>query len=414
MRIPKSEIGKPKSETACSADFQSAVAPTSSRQFGDNTGGFGTSERLRIADPRYSRLETCATGWPGAVSPSRRLAVSFLIALLAAAVPGVRASDASLVAWYPFEGDVRDSSDYRNDGVNNGVVFQAGWNGLCGTFNGGSAFVRIPQAPSIKLTGPMTISAWIKPLATDGLRCIVDKDYGFVGYNLYIDGGRLHMRVCSWAFSAGTIRQGNWQHVAGVYTGDRIRLYVNGQPCGETPAGALVDRSDKDVYLGMWGPPGGPSRYFSGWMDDVRIDARALTAEEILWMTRFTLDWWTVDGGGSDPFSVGQFTLAGTVGQPDASEPQTVGPYSLSGGFWSMDALHTPGAPWLSIFRTRTDAVAVTWPAYWTGWGLQQNTNGVSSPNWSNVTGGISDDGTTLSLTVNPPTGNQFFRLRKP
>jgi len=34
--------------------------------------------------------------------------------------------------------------------------------------------------------------------------------------------------------------------------------------------------------------------------------------------------------------------------------------------------------------------------------------------NWSNVTSGIADDGTTKMLLVNPPAGNQFFRLKKP
>jgi len=39
-----------------SAGFQPAVSPTSSRQ------AIRTSQRLRIGNPRYSRLEVCATG----------------------------------------------------------------------------------------------------------------------------------------------------------------------------------------------------------------------------------------------------------------------------------------------------------------------------------------------------------------
>ena len=44
-----------------SADFQSAVSPNSIRQAGDCPVGAGVSERWRIGNPRYSRLETCAT-----------------------------------------------------------------------------------------------------------------------------------------------------------------------------------------------------------------------------------------------------------------------------------------------------------------------------------------------------------------
>jgi len=47
-------------------------------------------------------------------------------------------------------------------------------------------------------------------------------------------------------------------------------------------------------------------------------------------------------------------------------------------------------------------------------WSLQQNTNRVSSLNWSNVTATIQDDGTTKTLIVNPPAGNCFYRLFKP
>jgi hypothetical protein len=42
---------------------------------------------------------------------------------------------------------------------------------------------------------------------------------------------------------------------------------------------------------------------------------------------------------------------------------------------------------------------------------LQQNTSGVSSANWSTILTTPNDDGTTKTLIVNPPTGNQFYRL---
>jgi hypothetical protein len=77
-------------------------------------------------------------------------------------------------------------------------------------------------------------------------------------------------------------------------------------------------------------------------------------------------------------------------------------------------AVQTPGAPLLSVLRTGTNTVAVSWPSPSTGWDLQQNTNGVKSVNWSNVTTAIQDNGTTKTLLVSPPTGNRFYRLQKP
>jgi hypothetical protein len=47
----------------------------------------------------------------------------------------------------------------------------------------------------------------------------------------------------------------------------------------------------------------------------------------------YTLDWWTVDGGGRTGGDGGGYTLQGTIGQPDAA-PWRGGHYTLVGGFW--------------------------------------------------------------------------------
>jgi hypothetical protein len=50
----------------------------------------------------------------------------------------------------------------------------------------------------------------------------------------------------------------------------------------------------------------------------------------------YSLDWWTVDGGGATS-SGGVYTLGGTIGQPDAGTA-TGGTYTLTGGFWGGSA----------------------------------------------------------------------------
>ncbi len=54
----------------------------------------------------------------------------------------------------------------------------------------------------------------------------------------------------------------------------------------------------------------------------------------------FTIDWWTVDGGGgmwaTDPAMT--FELSGTIGQPDAGTVMVGGPFELVGGFWALGA----------------------------------------------------------------------------
>jgi hypothetical protein len=52
----------------------------------------------------------------------------------------------------------------------------------------------------------------------------------------------------------------------------------------------------------------------------------------------FTIDWWTVDGGGASVQAGGTFSLGGTTGQPDAGPSMSGGTFTLSGGFWAAGA----------------------------------------------------------------------------
>ncbi|HSU53579.1 MAG TPA: SBBP repeat-containing protein [Candidatus Dormibacteraeota bacterium] len=70
--------------------------------------------------------------------------------------------------------------------------------------------------------------------------------------------------------------------------------------------------------------------------------------------------------------------------------------------------------PRLAIVRTATNTLAVSWPSPSTDFILQQNTDGITTVNWSNVVGAPSDDGMTRAVIVAPPAGNRFYRLLHP
>ena len=46
----------------------------------------------------------------------------------------------------------------------------------------------------------------------------------------------------------------------------------------------------------------------------------------------YSISWWTVDGGGGT-LTASEYTLSGTIGQPDAGTLGAV-EYALNGGFW--------------------------------------------------------------------------------
>ena len=118
-------------------------------------------------------------------------------------------------------------------------------------------------------------------------------------------------------------------------------------------------------------------------------------------------------GGGGGSSTNSQFTVAGTIGQLDASTAMTNGQYSASSGFWVMpQVIQTSGAPTLYISQSGS-TVTVYWQDA-TGWNLVQSgdlTTPVAS--WSASSAPTLTGGTNYLNLVNP-AGNLFFRLKNP
>ena len=127
---------------------------------------------------------------------------------------------------------------------------------------------------------------------------------------------------------------------------------------------------------------------------------------------QYSIDWYKIAGGGGTSTG-GTYQVRGTIGQPDAGGAMSGGNYSVTGGFWSLvSVLQTVGAPTLTITHTG-NTVKVSWPYPSAGWTLQQNANLALVNGWS-ASGGVSNDGLNNFITINPLTGNLFFRLANP
>ncbi|MGA2867987.1 MAG: hypothetical protein ABSF34_02330 [Verrucomicrobiota bacterium] len=124
----------------------------------------------------------------------------------------------------------------------------------------------------------------------------------------------------------------------------------------------------------------------------------------------YSIDWYKIAGGGGTSTG-GTYSLSGTIGQPDASGAMTGGSYSLTGGFWSIIAVvQSPGVPNLIVTRSR-NSVIVSWPD--TGsYTLQQNGN-LSGGSWTTSGYSVITANGTNSVTITPPGGNLFFRLKQ-
>jgi hypothetical protein len=137
----------------------------------------------------------------------------------------------------------------------------------------------------------------------------------------------------------------------------------------------------------------------------------ALSLSVGLLRAQYSLDWYSVDGGGGVS-SGGSYTLSGTIGQPDAGT-MSGGPYTLAGGFWSIiSSVATSGAPQLSISLTHTNTVLVSWPSAATGFVLQHNTS-LAPLSWQLAPQTPIDNGVVKSILVAPSSGTAFYRLVK-
>src|SRR5215813_12326001 len=75
----------------------------------------------------------------------------------------------------------------------------------------------------------------------------------------------------------------------------------------------------------------------------------------------YSVDWYKVAGGGGTSTG-GVYSVSGTIGQPEAGV-LSGGNYNLVGGFWGIiAAVQSPSAPLLTITRTPTNTVVVSWP----------------------------------------------------
>lgn len=123
----------------------------------------------------------------------------------------------------------------------------------------------------------------------------------------------------------------------------------------------------------------------------------------------YSINWYKIAGGGGTSTN-GQYSLSGTIGQPDASLAMTGGNYSLTGGFWAVvSVVQTPGAPTLYI-NISGNMVNVYWQNV-PGYVLQQSPS-ISPPvSWTQNNSWSSNLNGTNYLQLTSPTGNMFFRL---
>ena len=202
-------------------------------------------------------------------------------------VVGVSVGAQPVAYWALDEGSgslASDSSGHGNNGfLLNGPTWTSGNVGSGLSFDGTDDVVAVPDSPSIAAPVQLTIAAWIRHTPTTTFRAIVDKrDSTIDGYDLYIQSsGKLFMRVNSFSVQGNaTVADTTWHHVAGVYDGSSLTLYVDGIVDTSLTVGGSVLDTTADLYLGQHFTAD-PNIIFAGRMDEIRIYDQALSPSEV-------------------------------------------------------------------------------------------------------------------------------------
>ena len=202
------------------------------------------------------------------------------------------AQSSGLVAHYTFDaGNANDSSGNGNNGsLVGGATFAPGQGGgQALSLNGTSAYVSIPDASSISLTGDISFALWVNPQNVSSYRTVLCKQAQsthvspYCNYGMWrgsgVDAWRTRIEAVD-QVSWGSAQYGSWTHLACTFNNaaNTVRCYQNGT-LTFTSASYTSNPSDSPYPLRIGSTAAG--EYFAGLIDDVRIYGRVLSDAEV-------------------------------------------------------------------------------------------------------------------------------------
>ena len=221
--------------------------------------------------------------------------------LLGGAVALAPALNGETVGHWRFEEGggafANDSSIHDNDGTlagNTAFVSSVPYPSILGlannfalTFDGSGDLVSIPDDASLDVTSAFTIEAFVRRTAgiDQTLAGVAVKKNVFgnsAGYGIFF-GGADSVRAAAQVASPGSIATANvaisagvWHHVAAVYNGTTLTLYVDGQNVASVAGSGNVEVSAQPLEIGHFADD------FDGEIDEVRVSNVVLTPLEFL------------------------------------------------------------------------------------------------------------------------------------
>ena len=208
-------------------------------------------------------------------------------------------------AWLFDEGDGETVADAvgESDGTFTGAQWAEGRFGSAAQIAPGKNFVSVPWTEALSPEGALTVTAWVY-LNEYGEGEFPNRRILQLGsydpkseYGIEDNSYRLLFEFGDFIFDAGPgadpeqlavaqdeyITLETWHHVAGVYSGDAMTLYIDGEEVATQPANgaALVAPEDARLFIGTKSDKAPEGDWWDGLIDEVAVFNRALSQADI-------------------------------------------------------------------------------------------------------------------------------------
>lgn len=226
-----------------------------------------------------------------------KIATLTVFSFITAAIHAQTSLTNGLVAYYPFNGNANDASSNGYNGTVYGATLapdRFGQPNQAYHFDGSS---RIFIANSDLVSGSaLTLAAWIKPdsLSSNWMNVISPGTQNSYELGVATNSAQafLDFRFGAGTISvnsaAGALQTNTWIHLAMVYDGTKITLFVNGVAVSSVPASSSLYQDPEAILnIGAYQYYYAGTVYndafggFVGSIDEVRIYNRALSNQEI-------------------------------------------------------------------------------------------------------------------------------------
>jgi hypothetical protein len=204
----------------------------------------------------------------------------------------------TLVAHWPLDGNVLDTSGNNYNGTANGKIsYTAGMYGQAAEFHGAGDYVAVANNPGLQLLAgtEFSVGAYVKTtglgqqnILIHGLGCST-----WASWFLGVQGGEPDATLTADSFVFGVRSAGGsaytgvaapavageWFHIVATHDGTTLRLYTNGEERGSIAA-PMPYNSGEPLHFG--GDPGCSGRsWYTGLVDDVFIFSKAMSVNQV-------------------------------------------------------------------------------------------------------------------------------------